>query len=206
MNIKESFLLVVFLIILITTSIVLHYFWVKMDWKDIIMTIAVIIGPIVAVVITRYLDNKNFEKNRKLSIFRDLIKDRSDSLSYNFVNAFNLIQIEFSNDAKVIDAWKSVLECRNAPGPQDDPEWWTRKNMEADQKINNMLFEMAKVLNIDLNPFDMQTSYFPRGWSDEKQINLKIRNLLHELLDNKGAISVKIVESPQTESEQNKTN
>lgn len=201
---KNNLLLLVTLLLLVIASILLRYYWVTLEWKDIIMTDAVIIGPVVAVVITRMLDNEKFEKERKLSIFRALVKDRSNPLSYDFVNAFNLIQIEFSNDTEVIKAWKSLSESRNAAGPaKDDSDGWSRKYAEWNGKTNQLLFEIAKALDIKVSPFDIQTSYFPRAWSDDQQINSEIRALLHQLLDNKRSISVKINE-PEPLSEANK--
>lgn len=44
------------------------------DW---IMILAVLLGPIIAVQLTRYLDNKKENRERKLQVFKTLIATRS---------------------------------------------------------------------------------------------------------------------------------
>ncbi len=163
-----------------------------MEWKDIIMTAAVVIGPIFAVIIARNLDDEKFTKERKLGIFRALVKDRSNPLSYDFVNAFNLIQIEFAEDTAVINAWKSLYDSRNAAGPtKDDHEGWGRKNAEWNSMTDRLLFEIARTLNMNVNPFDIQASYIPVAWGNEQQMNIEIRKLLLQLLKNEISLSIK---------------
>ena len=68
-----------FLLLLLALSGLLHYYWLMMEWKHIIMVDAIIIGPIVAVIITRMLDDERFTKDRKLDIFRALVNPTSVS-------------------------------------------------------------------------------------------------------------------------------
>ena len=81
------------------------------DW---IMIIAVFLGPIVAVRLTRYLDNKNEIKNRKLELFRTLMSTRAYSISWEHVSALNRIDVEFDNkipkEKEVLTSWKSYLD------------------------------------------------------------------------------------------------
>ena len=96
------------------------------------------------------------------------MRDRSNQLSIEFVQAFNLIQIEFADSKEVVSAWKSLTESRNAAGPaKDDAEGWNRKTAEWNNKTDKLLFEITKVLKIEVNPLDIQGSYFPVGWNNE---------------------------------------
>ena len=196
---KQNIKLLFFSFILLTVLVLLHYYWVMMEWKDIIMTAAVIIGPIAAVIIARTLDDEKFSKERKLEIFRALVKDRSNPLSYDFVNAFNLIQIEFSKDKQVIDAWKSLYNSRQEAGPaKDDHEGWGRKIAEWNSKTDRLLFEIATILDMKVNPFDIQASYIPVAWGNEQQLNSEIRALLLKLLKNEISLQIKNSESVNT--------
>ncbi|WP_454780308.1 DUF6680 family protein [Legionella sp. WA2022007384] len=196
---KQNIKLLFFSFILLMVLVLLHYYWVMMEWKDIIMTAAVIIGPIVAVIIARTLDDEKFSKERKLEIFRALVKDRSNPLSYDFVNAFNLIQIEFSKDKQVIDAWKSLYNSRQEAGPaKDDHEGWGRKIAEWNSKTDRLLFEIATILDMKVNPFDIQASYIPVAWGNEQQLNSEIRALLLKLLKNEISLQIKNSESVNT--------
>jgi hypothetical protein len=189
---RSNFILLALVLLVVGLSGLLHYYWVAMEWKDIIMSDAVIIGPIFAVIITRALDDQRFTKERKLAIFRALVKDRSNPLSYDFVSAFNSIQIEFADDNKVVRAWKTLSKSRNAAGPaKDDHEGWARKIAEWNSKTDELLFEIANALNIKVNPFDIQASYIPVAWGNEQQTNSQLKSLLLELLNNKRSLNIR---------------
>jgi hypothetical protein len=191
---KHYYFILISLLLLLLAALsgLLHYYLPAMELKDIIMTDAVIIGPIIAVAITRMLDDERFTKDRKLAIFRSLVKDRSNPLSYDFVNAFNLIHIEFADDKDVIGAWKNLSDSRNSHAPnKEDNDGWQRKFQEWNSKTDKLLFEITKVLGIKVNPLDIQSSYIPIAWGNDQQTNSQIKSLLLELLNNKRAISIK---------------
>lgn len=78
------------------------------DW---LMIIAVFLGPIIAIQLTRFLDNKKEERERKLGIFKTLMATRAYAASWEHVGALNRIDLEFKNNNQkektVIDAWKA---------------------------------------------------------------------------------------------------
>ena len=78
------------------------------------MNAAVFIGPIVAVRLTRYLDNKKEARERRLWIFKTLMATRATTLSPHHIEALNRIDLEFDGkslgDREVIDAWKAYLD------------------------------------------------------------------------------------------------
>lgn len=63
------------------------------DW---LMIFAVLTGPVIAVQLTRYLDNRKDENERKVMIFKTLMATRSYPLSWNHVEALNRIDLEFN--------------------------------------------------------------------------------------------------------------
>ncbi|MEQ8562592.1 MAG: hypothetical protein RID18_13845, partial [Cytophagales bacterium] len=80
-----------------------------MEYKDIIMTVAVIIGPIAAVQIQKWLENSRNKKERKLLLFKTLMSTRATRVSIEHVQSLNMIDIEFNNKGyeKVITAWRN---------------------------------------------------------------------------------------------------
>lgn len=81
------------------------------DW---LMIIAVLVGPIIAVQLTRYLDNLKERKERKLAIFKVLMATRAYNVSWTHVEALNRIDLEFDHNNRkekaVIAAWKEYIE------------------------------------------------------------------------------------------------
>ena len=67
-----------------------------MDLTDILTVAAIFLGPIVAVRLTRYLDDRKETRGRKIHIFKVLMATRGTALSPMHVEALNLIDLEFS--------------------------------------------------------------------------------------------------------------
>ncbi|MFX6755224.1 DUF6680 family protein, partial [Acinetobacter baumannii] len=61
------------------------------EFKDILMIIAVLLSPVIAVQVTRYLDNKKEARERQLWVFKTLMATRALSLSPHHVEALNRI-------------------------------------------------------------------------------------------------------------------
>lgn len=186
---------VLFLVIL---SVIFHYFLLKIEWKDLIMIDAVFIGPIAAVLITRMLDEERFSKDRRLEIFRILMKERGlfikgISLPYDFIGAFNLIPVEFYKEKTILQAWKEVYEsmCCSDPSSSDQNGWQVLIESRQ-QKISVLLYEMAKSLKMSISPFAIQASYTPKGWNLQKE-NIQ---LINDILNNRRGVNVNITSTP----------
>ncbi len=92
-------------------------------WIGVATIAAIILGPVLALQIQRKLDQERETKNRKLGIFRTLMSYRATRLAPLFVQALNLIDIEFTerSEKPVRDAWKEL---------QDHYSDWGRKAPE----------------------------------------------------------------------------
>src|SRR3984893_9263784 len=71
---------------------------------------ATFLGPIFAVLLTRYIDWKREAKNRRLYIFRTLMATRRAQLTTEHVTALNLIEIDFHGEQQILKAWKEYFE------------------------------------------------------------------------------------------------
>lgn len=71
--------------------------------------IAVLVGPILAVLITRFIDDQRASKARRMEIFRTLMRTRKTPIHFEHVGAINLVEIEFANETSVVQAWKNYL-------------------------------------------------------------------------------------------------
>ena len=96
---------------------------------DALIILATLLGPIIAVQVTRYVDNQNEVKGRKLQVFKTLMATRAYTLSPAHVEALNRIDLEFSNDKpsekKVIEVWKQYLD--HLGDKSLTPERWSEK-------------------------------------------------------------------------------
>lgn len=98
-------------------------------------------------------------------------------------------------------------QSRNAAGPtKEDHEGWGRKIAEWNSKTDRLLFEIARTLNMDVNPFDIQASYIPVAWGNEQQMNIELRNLLLQLLKNEISLSINTVNLTQPIQSDSKEN
>ncbi|MCH8041014.1 MAG: hypothetical protein IH977_11825 [Nitrospinae bacterium] len=61
---------------------------------------AILLGPLIAVQVTRYLDNKKEVRERKLSVFKTLMATRAYVVSWDHVVALNRIDLEFDKTKK----------------------------------------------------------------------------------------------------------
>src|SRR5438067_9365814 len=81
-------------------------------WLSLATIIAIILGPILAIQVEKYLEDRRESRRRKITLFRELMVTRGSRLSARHVEALNGIQMEFHNegeDKKVVDAWKLYI-------------------------------------------------------------------------------------------------
>ncbi len=143
------------------------------DWTvkitDIVMILAVLIGPIIAVQLTRYLDNKKEQHERKLQVFKTLMETRAYNVSWNHVAALNRIDVEFYKDKKVLAAWKEYLDLLGIKGMETN--LWVSKRIDL---FIELLYTMGQSLNYDFDKTHIKnSSYSPIAhgtFNDEQQV------------------------------------
>ena len=117
------------------------------DW---LMIFAVLTGPIIAVQLIRYLDNKKDENERKVIIFKTLMATRAYNGSWSHVEALNRIDLEFDNNDKqekaVIEAWKEYHDLLHSN--LMNSEQWDSKRVDL---FVELLHKMAKVLGYNFD-------------------------------------------------------
>lgn len=167
------------------------------DW---LMILAVFSGPIVAVRLTRNLDNKKEIRGRKLDIFKTLMATRAYAVSWDHVQALNRIDLEFDKNNKkekeVIEAWKGYLDLL---GDQDLPreQWGTRR---VDLLVE-LLHKMANVLEYDFDKTHIKnSSYSPLAHGDLETEQIALRKGLIEVLDGKRVIPMYVTNLPNNQS------
>ena len=72
-----------------------------MTTNEILTIAALLLGPLIAVQLTRRLDDKKEVRERKLSIFKTLMGTRAYTTSLDHVGALNRIDLDVKGGAKV---------------------------------------------------------------------------------------------------------
>jgi hypothetical protein len=164
--------------------------------SDGIMIFAIISGPIIAVRLTRHLDNKKEIRSRKLDIFKTLMATRSYTIAWDHVHALNRIDLEFDKNNKkekaVIEAWKQYLDLL---GDKDIPrEQWGMRRVDL---LVELLHKMAIVLDYDFDKTHIKnSSYSPVAHGDLEIEQTALRKKLLEVLDGKRAIPMLVASLP----------
>lgn len=156
---------------------------------DIVMVLAVLLAPLLAVQVSEYLREGKDAKARKLSIFKTLMATRASPLAAERVQALNMVDTEFHSSKKaereVVEAWEVYLAHLNTL--QSGPDWVTRQ----EDLYLELLFRMAQALGYALKKSEIKrTSYFPVRFGQTEFDNLRIRAGLAELVEGKRALKI----------------
>ena len=169
------------------------------DW---LMITAVLLGPLIAVQLTRYLDNKKEERERKLQVFKTLMATRAYTVSWDHVGALNRIDLEFNKktamEKSVIDAWKAYLDLLSEKSLT--PEQWNIRRIDL---LVELLHTMAKVLDYDFDKTHIKnSSYSPVGHGTIEEEQKALRVGLIEVLAGNRKIPISVAEMPLTSTAQ----
>lgn len=166
-----------------------------MEYKDIIFTVATLVGPIastlIAIYYTRYSDEKRRTQDRQVEIFRNLMKTRGVRLHPDHVNSLNLIQTDFKNDSEVMSTWKEYINFlyRSIPANATDN---FRHTEEGEMLFSNLLVAIGKALGITLNSTEIKHfQYAPNGWQTDENDQRHVRKLLMNVLQGLSPLAIK---------------
>ncbi len=149
-----------------------------MEYKDIIMTIAVILGPIAAVQIQKWLEQNRNKIERKLRIFKTLMSTRATRVSIEHVQSLNMIDIEFIDKGyeKVVTAWRNYND-HLSNGDAKSAIWMERN----DDLFIELLFEMGKSLGYKFDKVMLRrTAYSPIAHGDIELEQQTCNNLVRQ--------------------------
>jgi hypothetical protein len=166
-----------------------------MELTDILTIIAIIVGPIAAVQIEKYLQRNRDSKNRKESIFKTLMATRGTVLSYSHVEALNRIDLEFSNDKKykkIIDSWKEYFDNLSQHATDEQLPVWSARN---DELLANLLYEMGKAFNYKFDKVLIKRNvYSPVGHSNVEREQQALRHGIIDLLNGNRAVPMTLIQ------------
>jgi hypothetical protein len=144
----------------------------------IIGIIAVIIGPVSAVLITLWHQKRYQKLEAKNRLFLTLMAHRKAfPISPDWVSSLNLIDVVFGDYPKIVSLWHDYYNLLHG-----DPE---KTQQQREHKRLELLSEMSKVLGYkSLSQTDIDKFYFPQGFADQLELNTKVQKEFLRVLEN----------------------
>jgi hypothetical protein len=177
----------------------------KVKIADVAIILATLLGPIFAVQIQvfrearRALIQEETEKikiirERQHLVFRQMMAYRANPLDKNFVQAFNVIRMDFQTSPEVVTAWKALfknLSTKQMEGPEHNE---ARNDLRAD-----LLLKMSNVLNYDFTIQELKNEgYLAQAHLDELNMRAVILKNMHDILTDKKSFPISIYTPPIT--------
>lgn len=168
-----------------------------METKDIIMTVAVIIGPIAAVQIQKLLESIREKRQRKINIFKILMTTRATRVSLEHIQALNMIDVEFVEKkySEVSVAWRAYHDALS----HDDPQaaGWVER---TDVLFIELLHIMGKSLGYSFDKVMLKrTAYSPVAHGQVEYDQEAIRKGLVNIVKGKIALPFYLVNMEENE-------
>jgi len=163
------------------------------------------------------MDNRRERLQRRMDIFRTLMRTRRTPIVPDHVGALNLIEIEFAKDAEVIKCWKALLTHLGTQHSRWEVEQpvagLTPEQIAArDSAFENRLFDerqrllakllhaMARVLNFKVEQLEIfEGGYTPQGWVNVELENMAVRKLFAEISTGRRVLPIGVVDYTRVE-------
>lgn len=167
------------------------------DWLTIA---AIIVGPLVAVQVQRFLESLRDRKQRRLNIFHTLMATRAARVSPAHVQALNMIDIEFygrrvlgsqvqrAGERAVTNAWRVYSDHLSQQYALAELSRWSDDGSRYFAKV---LFELSRALGYDFDEVQlMRNVYSPIAQGKLEQQEAAIREGVEKLVSGKTALAV----------------
>ena len=175
-----------------------YYPWLPiMNPIDILMIAATALSPLIAVQVTRYLDDRNEERGRKFNVFKTLMATRAYNISSRHVEALNSIDLELSAkrplEKAVLDVWQQYLD--HLGRMEMEASAWNIRRVDL---LVDLLHAMSKAVGYDFNKTQIKNgTYSPTAHGRIEDENERIRILALELLEGRRALPMHVTNLSQ---------
>lgn len=174
-----------------------------MTFSDGLMILAVLLAPIFAVQVQKWLEQFRAERERQLRIYKILMATRATGLSQDHVQALNLIDLEFQGKRfkKIREAWKAYLDHLGSFPQGEDAQSklpvWSEKKADL---LADLLMEMGKPLGYEFDAVHVKKGiYLPVGHTQLENEQALIRQGVIRLLFGDAGLKVDVKNFPVDE-------
>ena len=128
-----------------------------MTYKDWINLLAIVMGPLLAVLVTLWIEERRRIKDQRTQTLRMLLSTRHLPSDPAYSTALNLIPVDFNSKANVMSAWQAYIEkTRFRPLPQAEEA----HRAEMINKQTKLIFAMTQCLGYKLPETDISISAY----------------------------------------------
>ena len=153
--------------------------------------IAVILGPIIAVIITLWYQSRKEKRDTKHRIFLTLMGHRkSNPPTFALVEVLNTLDVVFADNSKIVRLWHEYYDllCTKEPNYQT-----------LEHKYLDLLSEIAQSLGYKkLKQTDIEKFYTPVAHGSQAELNEKMQRELLRVLENSVSFGVTKKEESKT--------
>lgn len=154
-----------------------------MEARDWLTLIALLAGPVTAVVISLAIEARRRDREGRLRIVRMLLATRHMPAHPDFNVAINLVPAEFNDQPEVMEAWRRYLNevnKRAAPTPDEAAEH--QRRMEVTKA--RLIYESMKAAGLKATEGDIQMeAYVSQGFVDRDALYLKSLQAMPEIAE-----------------------
>tara|TARA_R110002072_G_scaffold184326_1_gene340706 strand:- start:261 stop:911 length:651 start_codon:yes stop_codon:yes gene_type:complete len=180
------------------------------DW---LMIVVVLLAPLIAVQVQKWLESWNEKSERKRKIFETLMTTRATRLDPAHVAALNMIDFVFDKDKSINEKWREYLDCLcevpQTPSiqateneiryAQQSMEKWSDKN---DEKFIDLLYEMSKVLKYEFDKVHLKKGiYYPQAHSVREMEEQSLRRAAVSFFNGSHAVNMNVTSFPDSDDE-----
>lgn len=152
-----------------------------MDWTNVFIIAATLLGPILAVQAQKWIERSREERQRKIRLFETLMSTRGDPLTFDHKRALNMIDIVFSDTKSITDAWHNYLDTLIT---QANDTNYLVVGAERERKLIDLLKVMGNKLGYDLNDVTLKRGYYtPEAHGNFEREHEEIRRKLIGVLN-----------------------
>lgn len=166
------------------------------DGVPVAVILATLLSPLIAVLVTRWQQERAEKQQAKLYLFNTLMATRHTPITEENVRALNMIDVLFFDKPTVRGLWREYFEMLSNSGLDNLEGYKTRqtKNLE-------LINEMAKVLGYGqaISHIDVDRVYYPKGLVQQGEEGAELTRELLRVLRATAGLEVKLQEPPQGE-------
>lgn len=158
-------------------------------WYALATLTAIVLGPLIAVILTRFMDERAAKRARRFEVFSRLMQTRGLRLDPIHVTSLNIIEIEFYRDAAVRRAYRAYIGHLSAPMPAVEEQ--TRFFEQRHDLFIDMMAELAKAVGYHFDKLDLQRlSYAPEGWNSDQVLQRRNAEMLGQILEGRRPLPI----------------
>lgn len=135
-------------------------------------------------------------KNRRLEIFRTLMRTRANWLSQEHVDSLNAIAIEFHGEQRIIECWNNYFDHLDPKGGDTNNDW----QAHSIDLFINLLQAMSDFLGYKFSASEITNTFKPIGHFEHEARKEKIEKGLAALLSGELSLGVKIENTTKTQN------